>query len=231
MKFNMGCGAKKLPGFVNVDAVLACGPDEVIDLEKTPWPWPSDVATEIVFNHSLEHMGADPKVFMAIMSETWRIARDGCEVRINVPHPRHDNFIGDPTHVRAITPQMLGLFDRRLCDQVMALGGANTPLAHYLGVDFETTHTETVVDEPFLSQYRIGALSEEALRLMLRTQFNIAREFKITLRVRKDQTAATREKMAISRPPPAGIDRAAPPPKPAADMPALAPAPPMTKSP
>jgi hypothetical protein len=55
MKFNMGCGSRKLAGFVNVDAQALCSPDQVFDLETTPWPWPSDSAEEIVFNHSLEH--------------------------------------------------------------------------------------------------------------------------------------------------------------------------------
>ena len=45
-------------------------------------------------------MGADPKVFLKIMQELHRIGRPGCRVVIHVPHPRHDNFLGDPTHVR-----------------------------------------------------------------------------------------------------------------------------------
>ena len=102
----------------------------VFDLETTPWPWPSDVADEIQFIHSLEHMGADPKVFLGIMAETWRIAANGCRVQINVPYPRHDNFIGDPTHVRPITPQMLQLFDREFCDHAQSVGAPNTPFAH-----------------------------------------------------------------------------------------------------
>lgn len=185
MKFNMGCGARKLAGFINVDASADCAPDAVFDLETTPWPWPSHVATEIVFNHSLEHMGGDPKVFLAILSETYRIAARGCIVQVNVPHPRHDNFISDPTHVRAITPQMMRLFDHRLCDLAAGRGAANTPLAKLLGIDLELTNTETVIDEPFLGQFRAGSLPEEELRLMVKTRFNIARELKMTLRAHK----------------------------------------------
>src|SRR6185312_6059082 len=116
--------------------------------------WPSDVADEIQFIHSLEHMGGDPKVFLAIMSETWRIAADGCRVQINVPHPRHDNFIGDPTHVRPITAQMLQLFDREFCDRAQAASAPNTPFAHYLGVDFRVVGTTNVIAEPYFSQYQ-----------------------------------------------------------------------------
>jgi hypothetical protein len=69
MKFNMGCGHNRIPGYVNVDAFAACEPDEVFDLEQTPWPWPSGCAEEVLFIHSLEHMGADAKVFLAIIQE------------------------------------------------------------------------------------------------------------------------------------------------------------------
>src|SRR5437879_4750936 len=117
IKFNMGCGHRKLAGYVNVDAVAACEPDEVYDLESTPWPWADGCAEEIRFTHSLEHMGGDPKVFLAMMQELYRVSADGCTVQIDVPHPRHDNFIGDPTHVRPVTPQMLSLFDRSLNDE------------------------------------------------------------------------------------------------------------------
>jgi hypothetical protein len=190
MKFNMGCGARKLQGFVNVDAVAACVPDEVVDLEVTPWPWPDGCADEIRFIHSLEHMGADSKVFLAIMTEIYRIAADGCTVQIDVPHPRHDNFLGDPTHVRAITPATLTLFDWRQCDRAAAAGWANTPLAHYLEVDFETIHTATVIDEPYFSRFEKGELSKDDLLHLVRSQFNVVRELRMTLKVRKPAATA-----------------------------------------
>lgn len=192
MKFNMGCGARKLPGFVNVDAVAACSPDQVVDLEVTPWPWPDGCAEEIRFIHSLEHMGGDPKVFLAIMSEIYRIAADGCTVQINVPHPRHDNFLGDPTHVRPITPKTLTLFDRKLCDKIVAEGGANTPFAHYLGVDFEVTHTATVVDEPYFGEFKRGELSEAELMRLVNSSFNVVSEYRFTLKVRKPTAKSMR---------------------------------------
>jgi hypothetical protein len=187
MKFNMGCGARKLPGFVNVDAIAACAPDEVFDLETTPWPWPSGVAEEIRFIHSLEHMGGDSKVFLAIMVEIYRIAADGCLVYIHVPHPRHDDFLGDPTHVRPITPQMMALFDREFCDQILAKGAPNTPLAHYLGVDFAKVHAEMVLEEPYFSQLKSGELNRETVEQLIKTQSNVVQEIRLVLRIRKPQ--------------------------------------------
>jgi len=189
MKFNMGCGHRKLAGYVNVDASPLCEPDQVFDLERTPWPWPDNCASEVRFIHSLEHMGQTPAVFLAIMCEIYRIAADGCEVVIHVPHPRHDNFLGDPTHVRAITARTLSHFDKAICEKVIADGGANTPLALMLGIDFETVSTETVLEHHYFARMKSGELSADQVNEMLRTQFNIARELRIALKARKAEIA------------------------------------------
>jgi hypothetical protein len=181
----MGCGHNKLPGYVNVDAFAACDPDEVFDLNATPWPWPSDCAEEIVFNHSLEHMGGDTAVFLEIIKEIYRISAPGAVVVINVPHPRHDDFINDPTHVRIVTPQMLALFDRRRNDEWQALGAANSPLAHYTGVDFEITETLTVLTEPYRALLSSGGMTREEVGEALRSRLNVASEFRIKLVARK----------------------------------------------
>jgi hypothetical protein len=190
MKFNMGCGLNKKPDCLNVDSSPESAADEVWDLEKTPWPWPSDCAEEVFFIHSLEHMGGDPKVFLAIMQELYRISRPGCRIHIHVPHPRHDNFLADPTHVRPVLPATLQLFDRRLNEIWRDKGFANTPLAFYLGVDFRLVDRKTMLDEPFATQFREGALSEAELRRMIQRENNVANEYRMTLEVRKDLSAA-----------------------------------------
>ena len=37
MKLNLGCGRKKLEGFVNIDISDYCEPDMVMDLSKVPY--------------------------------------------------------------------------------------------------------------------------------------------------------------------------------------------------
>ena len=185
MKLNLGCGYNRMDGFLNVDRSSVCEPDLVANLEDTPWPWMDDSVELVVFNHSLEHMCAAADQFLALMKELYRVCRADTYIRIRVPHPRHDDFLNDPTHVRVITPDLFGLFSRKNNDVWRAKRGANTPFAHYLGVDFETVQTDVVLDEPYLSLFKTGKLSEEQLRAELRARNNVAREYTITLVVRK----------------------------------------------
>ncbi len=156
MKLNMGCGHNKMPDYVNVDLSPACDPDMVCDLEVLPWPVDDDSVDTVRFNHSLEHLGQDSRVFLGMMKELYRVCRNGAEIEIIVPHPRHDAFIGDPTHVRIITPGTLNLFNRALCDECKRIGAANTPLAHYLDVDFRLVRWNSVLAEPYSTQFEKG---------------------------------------------------------------------------
>jgi hypothetical protein len=186
LKLNMGCGHNKKVGYVNVDRAPACVPDVVCDLEQTPWPWPDSSVSEVVFFHALEHMGEQSAAFLAIMQELYRVCAPNAVVHITVPHPRHDNFLGDPTHVRIITPKLMELFSLANCDKWKELGWANTPFAHYLNVDFETTYAEVRLDEPYLSMLNSGQIKPDEMWKILNERNNIAGEYIITLRVVKN---------------------------------------------
>ncbi len=185
MRLNLGSGHSRMTGYVNVDRATESSPDVQWDLEQFPWPWPDNSADEILFNHSLEHMGANANVFLKIMTEVYRICKADAVVRINVPHPRHDTFLNDPTHVRPITPSLLQLFSRKQNDGWKAAGGANTPFAHYLNVDFDVLQANRVLDEPYSSQFVAGKITPEELGDMERKYNNVVREFQILLQVRK----------------------------------------------
>jgi len=185
MKLNLGCGVNQRTGWVNVDSSPACKPDLVFDLETTPWPWPDSSIEEMAFNHSLEHMGQDSRVFLAIMKEIYRVAQPGGLIRINVPHPRHDNFLNDPTHVRPITPEMLTMFDRAKNEEFAKIGAANTPLGLYLDVDFELTDVQASLEEPYASQMKAGTLRPDQVAVLVRERNNVVSEYRIQLRARK----------------------------------------------
>lgn len=186
MNLNMGCGHNKMEGWVNVDLFPECGPDVVCDLEALPWPWADDSVDRVLFNHSLEHLGQNARTFLGMMRELYRVCRNGATIEINVPHPRHDNFINDPTHVRVVTPQLLSLFDRRKCDEWKRIGAANSPLAHYLHVDFEVVSAQQVLAEPYATRYQDKRLTDDDLAAMARELNNVASEYRIVMVARKE---------------------------------------------
>lgn len=185
MRLNLGCGFKKLEGWINVDATPLCRPDQVVDLERTPWPWPDDSAETVLLSHVLEHLGPLPRDFLAIMRELWRICRPGAVVTVVAPHPRHDAFLCDPTHVRPITAESLALFSQQRNRDWIARGAANTPLGLMLGIDFAVERTAFLLDEPWRSRHREGTLDTADLAEAVRIYSNVVQESTITLRAIK----------------------------------------------
>ena len=183
IRLNLGCGDRLLPGYINVDK--AGQPDLRWDLETFPWPWRDDSVEHIVMSHSLEHLGATPDVFLRIMQELYRVCRDGAKLQIVVPHPRHDNYLGDPTHVRPISPQVLRLFSRKLNLEWQSQGFANTPLALYYGVDFEVEESSYVLEEEYARRWREAGGGQQELERLLRNNINVASEISIRMRVVK----------------------------------------------
>jgi hypothetical protein len=183
MKLNLGCGLNKQPGFVNVDRYGE--PDLVWDLEVFPWPWPDNSATEIRLIHVLEHLGRDADIFIRIIQELYRVSAPGAAIKIVVPHPRHDDFINDPTHVRAITADTFTLFSKKYNRRWQQMGVANSPLAFYHDVDFDIVAVNSELDEPYASAFKHGSMSEERLKNSIRTYNNVIRATTIDLVVVK----------------------------------------------
>jgi SAM-dependent methyltransferase len=177
VKLNLGCGQNRLDGYVNTDREPAVEPDVVMDLEEFPWPFEDDSVDEVIAKHVLEHVGAEANVFIGVMQELYRVCRGGALIRIAVPHPRHDFFLDDPTHVRAITPHTLQLFSKANCLDWKRLGASNSPLAFYAGVDFELRESHVIVEE----KHR----KEPNLKDMLERYNNIATEYQMVLEVIK----------------------------------------------
>lgn len=186
MKLNMGCGFRKLEGYLNVDKFATCDPDMQVDLEVLPWPFATDSVEEVLFIHCLEHLGAATDTFLGIMRELHRVCRHGATVKIIVPHHRHDHFTGDPTHVRIINPMVLSLFSKKNNLHWKQQGFANSPLALYLDIDFELIESVQVLEKVYQDAVDRGMLSTEALNRLERESNNIVQEYRCTLKVLKE---------------------------------------------
>jgi predicted SAM-dependent methyltransferase len=186
MRLNLGCGSSHFDGYLNVDKEASCNPDKVQDLEVFPWDFEDDSVDKISMYHVLEHLGETSTVYLKIIKELYRICKSGAVIDIKVPHPRHDDFITDPTHVRAIMPSQFQMYSKRVNKEWRKGGFANTPLADYLDVDFEVEKVEWVFDGKWIQCLKAGEVTSAELTNMSEHQYNIIKEIQIRLKTIKD---------------------------------------------
>jgi len=185
LRLNLGCGNRHMDGWLNVDNVPDCNPDVVCNLEDLPWPWADNSVSEVLLVHVLEHLGETRDLYLGIIRELYRICCNGATIKIFVPHPRHDHFLWDPTHVRPITVEGLQMFDQSLNRQWIAMSAANTPLGIYLDVDFRIEKYEYVLDPLFGEPHQKGSLSDAKLQELIRTHSNVCQQINIEWVARK----------------------------------------------
>ena len=185
MKLNLGCGNKLYDGYVNVDKFDIYNIDIKHDLEKFPYPFNDNSVEEIILSHVLEHIGQDPDIFMKILKELYRICKNQALIKIAVPHPRHDDFISDPTHVRPITVLSLSLFDKAQNEQWEKNGAANTPLALIHKVNFKIEDINYKIEKDIMVKFNTGEIDKVKLDYMVKHYNNVVKQIDIKWRVIK----------------------------------------------
>ena len=139
----------------------------------------------MLLSHVLEHIGQQPDTFINIMKELYRICKNQSLIIINVPHPRHEDFLSDPTHVRPITILGLSLFDKKLNEEWQKVGAANTPLGLIHNINFKIDSYEYLLDEDVNNLRNLGKISDQELQKMMLHNYNVIKQININLRTIK----------------------------------------------
>ena len=179
LRLNLGCGTKRLDGYINVDKFG--DPDLCFDLETFPYPWENNSVVEIVMHHVLEHLGQQTATYLKIIQELYRICQPEAKIHIRVPHHRSDRYYHDPTHVRPITPVGLSMFLKQNNLEWQAKGKAFTLLALYLNVDFELTQVAYTPTEVWFERYPNNATDENLLLKESEIYCNLIKDVEMTL--------------------------------------------------
>jgi len=110
-KINLGCGAKKLEGYINIDKAASVKPDLVVDLELAKLPFADNSVDEIYTEHTLEHI----KNFHELIQEMLRVSHVGTIWIIDVPWHSSWGQANDPTHVRCFTHHSFDYYYKAMC--------------------------------------------------------------------------------------------------------------------
>jgi len=108
MKLNLGCGIKKLDGFVGVDNIKTEVVDIVHSLNVFPYPFESGSVAEILMDNVLEHLDD----VIRVMEELYRICAKDAIIRIKVPYFKSNSAYTDPTHKHFFTETSFKYFTK-----------------------------------------------------------------------------------------------------------------------
>tara|TARA_Y100000768_G_scaffold383444_1_gene365631 strand:- start:740 stop:1297 length:558 start_codon:yes stop_codon:yes gene_type:complete len=185
MKLNLGSAHKRFEGFTNIDKFDIFNPDILHDLELFPYPIEDNSVDEIKMHHILEHIGRDPDIYNKVFKEIYRISSNDAKIDIIVPHPRHDLYLADPTHVRPITRLGLELFDKDLNERWKQSGVANSQLALIHNVNFKIIDVIVTLEKKYHDLLQTKQISNSELQDYISKYNNVVIETNFILKVIK----------------------------------------------
>lgn len=105
-KLNLGCGHKRIAGFIGIDRVKTEETDMVYDLNIIPYPFAADSVGEIIADNVLEHLND----VVAVMEELYRLCQNGAVLKISLPYYKSSGAFTDPTHKHFFTENSFQYF-------------------------------------------------------------------------------------------------------------------------
>lgn len=184
-RLNMGCGLKKIDGFVNADVSTTVKPDIVVDFNTFPWPFEDNEFDHIVAKDILEHLGDTSKDFIKVIKEMYRISHNSAIWEVESPHWRCDTALDDPDHKRLITMGLFNLFNKRMLLEKLSSDGSDSPLAFEHDVDIEMCDMQFEYTKPWVDKIKSRKITEEELSYALNHFNNVALSSKFLIQVHK----------------------------------------------
>lgn len=184
-KLNLGCGFRKLEDHWNVDIESICNPDQVLDMDQTPWPYEDNFFTRITADNILEHVGQNPRTFTNIMKEMYRISQDKAEWYIAIPQHRSDLFWDDYTHVRPLTVKTFKMFDQTYNFSCIQQKLSDSTYGIYHSMDLEIVDVKYIINKYWLDLRDQGMLGNMQLDINLNTLANVCESINIFIKVHK----------------------------------------------
>ena len=178
---NLGSGSKFNTNMVNTDLYQESGADLVFDLSKSDWPLKDNSVSFALCHSVLEHLSGDISIFF---KELYRVMAPDGIIEFVLPHPRHDWFFQDPTHVRPMLPISFEHFDREKSIQWYLSSTSHTPLALYWNIDFKIISVDQRVVDPSLAK-KLNDMNISDPGLAAQFFNNVIGDFKIVLQARK----------------------------------------------
>jgi len=184
-KLNLGCGLNKFKGYINVDKNPVFKPDEVVDLNITPWPWKDNDITHIALKDILEHLGNDKQDLIRIIKEMYRVSTHGALWEIQVPHWRSDNAFSDPTHKHVLTKAFFEMFDKQKTLNLIRNKSTESLISYENDIDVEIVETQFVYTDPFIEKIKNKEIDQEGLNYALNHMNNVATSMVLLIQVYK----------------------------------------------
>lgn len=182
MKLNIGGGYRRYDGFLNVDNDPLTNPDYLCDIGKDNLPIEDNSVDEVMALHIFEHIPGND--FFHLLQELYRVCSDGAVINIEVPHYRHDDFFGDPSHCRPFTIDTFKMFSKKYNEFSIEHYGSSSAFALRLNVDFEIIDWDYYYDADYVGILN-SFTSNEDRQLFIKTSSNVIRTIKVVWCVNK----------------------------------------------